>query len=71
VRKGEQGTLVGREVCVLLNIHPSTLSRMVRDRKIPHMKFGGAIRFDSAQLDAWMRKLTINQCGQVPPPPTT
>ena len=71
MRKAEQGILVGREVCVLLNISMSTLWKMVRDRKIPHQKFGGAVRFDRAQLDTWMRKLTISQCGPVRPPRTT
>ena len=71
MRKGEQGILVGREVCVLLKIHATTLSRLVVAGTIPHMKFGKAVRFDRAQLDLWMRKLTISQSGPVPPPPTT
>ncbi|MBJ6762823.1 helix-turn-helix domain-containing protein [Myxococcaceae bacterium JPH2] len=36
-----------------LGISPRTLYRLTNERKVPHYKVGGALRFEPSKLRAW------------------
>jgi excisionase family DNA binding protein len=44
-----------REVCAYLQIHKSTLMRLIDAGKIPHFRMGSAYRFNRESIDEWMR----------------
>ncbi|MCX5695006.1 MAG: helix-turn-helix domain-containing protein [Candidatus Omnitrophica bacterium] len=44
------------EVAESLKLHPYTIRRLCRERKIPAFKFGGQWRFKKAKIEAWMDK---------------
>jgi excisionase family DNA binding protein len=49
------------EVCELLKVSPSTLSRMVRHNRIPYVMVGRgkvkiSVRFVEAHLDKWIER---------------
>ena len=44
------------EVAELLSVKPATIRFWVYQRRIPHMKLGGAVRFDRAEVLAWARQ---------------
>ncbi len=39
-----------------LQCHPSTVYRLIRERKIPHFRLGGDFRFTKAAVDEWMKR---------------
>ncbi|MCA9407185.1 MAG: helix-turn-helix domain-containing protein [Candidatus Omnitrophica bacterium] len=41
------------EVAKALKIHPYTVRRLCREKKIPCFKFGGQWRFDKKKLQEW------------------
>lgn len=71
MHKAEPDILTPSEVSCYLHIHLTTVYRMTRRREIPFFTVAGSYRFKRIEIDAWMRELTLSQCGQVPPPPTT
>lgn len=46
----------------LLGIHPKTLQRMARERKIPAVRIGKFWRFRKSDLDSWVRA-SVNCSG--------
>ena len=71
MHKAEQDILTPEEVSCYLRVHLTTVYRLVRQDKIPFFMVASSTRFKRTEIAAWMRKLTVNQCGQVPPPPMT
>ncbi len=49
------------ELSIYLGTPKSTLYKMIMERRIPFIKFGGkrAIKFDVRAIDAWMEKQII------------
>jgi excisionase family DNA binding protein len=43
------------EVCAYLQIHKSTLMRLIDAGKIPHFRMGSAYRFNRDTIETWMR----------------
>lgn len=43
-----------REVATYLNVHPSTIYRLLKAKVLPGWKIGSEIRFTRDQIDAWM-----------------
>ena len=43
------------EVAEALKLHPYTVRRLCRERKIPCFKFGGQWRFDVQEITEWRR----------------
>ncbi len=41
------------EVATALKLHPYTIRRLSRERKIPAFKFGGQWRFRKDEIDRW------------------
>ena len=48
-----------REAAEYTGLSPHTLYRMVSQRRIPYEKVGGALRFDLALLDEWIKQHTV------------
>jgi len=42
------------EVAERLGVSATTVSRLVRERAIPHVRVRHALRFDPADLEAWL-----------------
>lgn len=43
------------EVANALKLHPYTIRRLSRERKIPAFKFGGQWRFRKDEIDRWSK----------------
>ena len=41
------------EVASVLRLHPYTVRRLCREKKVPAFKFGGQWRFRKDEIDAW------------------
>ena len=41
------------EVADALKLHPYTIRRLSREKKIPAFKFGGQWRFRKSEIEAW------------------
>ena len=39
-----------------LSVSPRMVRKMIAERRIPHFKVGSLVRFDSKDLDEWLRK---------------
>lgn len=46
--------MTAEEVAALLSVHPETIRRAVRNRKLAHYRFAGCIRIAQDQLDAYL-----------------
>ena len=44
------------EIAEYLRIHPYTVKRLARERKLPGFKVGGQWRFDSQEIDKWKKE---------------
>jgi excisionase family DNA binding protein len=42
------------QLAALLRVHPQTLSRMAKHRKIPAFKIGSAWRFTRSSIEEWL-----------------
>jgi len=49
-------TYLVEEVSKYLRIHPYTVRRLARERKIPAFKVGGQWRFDDEEIAKWKKK---------------
>jgi excisionase family DNA binding protein len=47
-----------KELAVYLNVHPSTIYRMLAQNKLPCFKIGSDWRFHRATIDDWIRSQT-------------
>ncbi|MDP8299186.1 MAG: helix-turn-helix domain-containing protein [Candidatus Tantalella remota] len=47
--------LTAEEVAEAFKMHPYTIRRLCREKKIPCFKFGGQWRLDSKELKKWQR----------------
>ena len=43
------------EVAKVLRLHPYTVRRLCREKKVPAFKFGGQWRFRKDEIDAWSK----------------
>jgi len=43
------------EVAKVLRLHPYTVRRLCREKRVPAFKFGGQWRFRRDQIDAWSK----------------
>jgi excisionase family DNA binding protein len=48
------------EAADYLNLSTSTLYSWVSQRRIPHLKLGGRVRFDKKALDRWIKRFERN-----------
>lgn len=53
------GFIGSKEVCEMLGISKSTLSRLVRNREITHAKFGTKLVFRLEWVEAYIVRCTV------------
>ncbi len=51
-------TLTPNEIAKMLRIHPFSVTRLARQKKLPGFKVGGVWRFRKDQFEAWIDRLT-------------
>ena len=44
------------ELAALLNVTRRHIYRLVHEKRIPYLKIGGLLRFDPAQIAAWLKQ---------------
>ncbi len=44
------------EIAKILRLHPYTVRRLSREKKIPAFKFGGQWRYRRKEIDNWTKK---------------
>jgi excisionase family DNA binding protein len=47
------------EVAEFLHVHPSTVYRLLRNRRIPAFKIGSDWRFNQESIQSWIKELEI------------
>ena len=54
------------EVAALLRIRPSTIYKVVKNRRIPALKIGGDWRFNQDSIERWIRpRETAESCEKI------
>lgn len=43
------------EVAQVLRLHPYTVRRLCREKRVPAFKFGGQWRFDKEEIEKWRK----------------
>lgn len=51
------------QVAEYLNVSNGSVSMMVYRRQIPFIKIGGRLRFDPAEIDAWLDAQRVKVAG--------
>jgi excisionase family DNA binding protein len=51
--------LTVKQVADTLGLHPQTLYKWTRTGRVPVMRIGGALRFDSQVLALWLEDRTV------------
>lgn len=54
-------TLTPTEVAKILKLHPFSVTRLARQKKLPAFKVGGVWRFQKDQFEQWINRLTNGQ----------
>lgn len=49
-------TLTPNEVSKILKLHPFTVTRLAREKKIPGFKVGGVWRFQKDKFERWINR---------------
>jgi excisionase family DNA binding protein len=49
------------EAAQLLGMSQSFLYKLAESKSIPHLRLGRAVRFDVAQIDAWLRRHSVGE----------
>ena len=58
----QPGALLNRnQIARFLGVSPRTISNMVRQRRIPVIKFGGSVRFDPVRVRKALDKYEISE----------
>jgi len=58
----QPGALLNRnQIAKFLGVSPRTVSNMVRQRRIPVIKFGGTVRFDPVRVRKALDKYEISE----------
>ena len=58
----QPGALLNRDqIAKFLGVSPRTISNMVRQRRIPVIKFGGTVRFDPIRVRKALDKYEIRE----------
>lgn len=50
-------TLTPNEVAKILKLHPFSVTRLARQKKLPAFKVGGVWRFQKDQFEQWISRL--------------
>ncbi len=56
--KADMEFLTPNELSRVLKLHPFTVTRLAREKKIPGFKVGGVLRFPKNQFERWVGSKT-------------
>jgi len=54
-------TLTPKEVAKILKLHPFSVTRLARQKKLPAFKVGGSWRFQKDQFEDWIERMIRGQ----------
>jgi len=57
------GVLTLEEVADFLHVHPSTVYRLLKKRRIPAFKMGSDWRFNRESIEQWVKQLEADLSG--------
>jgi excisionase family DNA binding protein len=57
------GVLTLEEVADFLHVHPSTVYRLLKKRRIPAFKMGSDWRFNRESIEQWVKQLEADRSG--------
>jgi excisionase family DNA binding protein len=57
------GVLTLEEVADFLHVHPSTVYRLLKNRRIPAFKMGSDWRFNQESIEQWVKQLEVDRPG--------
>jgi excisionase family DNA binding protein len=55
------GVLTLEEVADFLHVHPSTVYRLLKNRRIPAFRMGSDWRFNQESIEQWVKELEAEQ----------
>lgn len=58
-------TLTPTEVAKILKLHPFSVTRLARQKKLPAFKVGGSWRFQKDQFEQWISRLANGNSKQL------
>jgi excisionase family DNA binding protein len=58
------------QVAEFLHVHPSTVYRLLKDRRIPAFKMGSDWRFRQESIEQWIKTLEAELPSETSEPPT-
>ncbi len=50
-----------KQVSFILKVHPLTVRRYIRDKKLPAVKIGGAVRVSEEQLQKFQKNYSVGE----------
>ena len=56
----QSGLYTSKQIAAYIRVSPRTISNMVRERRIPVIKFGGSVRFDPIKVMQALEKYEID-----------
>ena len=56
----QSGLFTTKQIANYIGVCPRTISNMVRERRIPVIKFGGSVRFDPIKVRQALEKYEID-----------
>jgi excisionase family DNA binding protein len=54
------------EAARMLKLGQSTVEKLTSKKQIPHVKFGRSVRYDAADLRAWIESKKVPSCAGAP-----
>jgi len=57
-----EGLLTVQEIANLLSVPKSYVYYLTHQKRIPHLKIQGILRFDRAAIDSWLRSQEVTEC---------
>ena len=61
-------TLTPNEIAEILKLHPFTVTRLARERKLPAFKVGGVWRFRKDRFEQWIERQDVWRREREKPP---
>jgi excisionase family DNA binding protein len=55
------GVLTLEEVADFLHVHPSTVYRLLKKRRIPAFRMGSDWRFNQESIEQWVKQLEVER----------
>ena len=57
-----EGLLTVQEIANLLSVPKSYVYNLTHEKKIPHLKIQGILRFEKSAIDLWLRSQEVTEC---------